>query len=266
MTTLPQTVIVIPARYGSSRLPGKPLAVIAGTTMIERVYRIATAAAAQCHRVSVVVATDDPRISDHVTAFGGQAVLTPVNCTNGSERTWAALTGLQLQPDIVVNLQGDAPLTPPWIVAALIEEMLTNHDIQIATPAVRLSELELDTLLKAKQKAAASGTFVTFDCNHNALYFSKSPIPFLRTRPAPLPVFRHIGLYAYRYAALKKYLSFAATPLETAEGLEQLRALENGMPIRVVEVDYRGRSTWSVDGPEDLKMVEEILRREGEFS
>jgi 3-deoxy-manno-octulosonate cytidylyltransferase (CMP-KDO synthetase) len=257
-----QTVIVIPARYGSSRLPGKPLAGIAGRTLIERVWRIARTVRGV---ERVLVATDDERILEAVRSFGGEAVMTSPECRNGSERVHEAAAGLDPRPDVVINLQGDAPLTPPWVIEPLVEAMAADPSLPIATPAVRLDREQLEAVRRSKAEGAPAGTLVTFDLAGRALYFSKSVIPFVRfDEGGELPVHRHIGIYAYRYEALERYLALEPSPLERAEGLEQLRALEHGIPIQVVPVDYRGRTPWSVDSPEDVVEVERILAAEGE--
>lgn len=259
-----KTAIIIPARYASSRFPGKPLAEICGKSLIRRVYEIAGTVQTASE---VVVATDDSRISEHVESFGGKAVMTSGDCRNGSERVFDAVSKLGSAPEVVVNMQGDAVLTPPWVIAALIEQFSNAADTQIATPAVQLTKTDYQKLQESKLTTPASGTLVTFDKNFNALYFSKSLIPYLRNHPDGelLPVYRHIGMYAYRLDALKRYLELEPSVLELTEGLEQLRALENGIPIKVVTVDYKGRSHWSVDAPEDVKVAEDLIKSEGEL-
>lgn len=257
-----KSAIVIPARYGSSRFPGKPLATIGGKTMLERTWQIASAAGADF----VLVATDDSRIATVATDFGAKVINTRSDCANGTERVYEALNTLGECPDIVVNLQGDAVLTPPWVLTELMRVMRNDRCVRIATPAVRLTLQQYQELANQKASGIVGGTFVVFDKHHNALYFSKAPIPFVRSKDSKdLPIFRHIGLYAYTRETLKEYLQLPATPLELTEGLEQLRALENGIPIRVVEVDYRGRTHWSVDSPTDVERVEAIIAAEGEL-
>lgn len=259
-----RTVIVIPARLGSTRFPAKPMALICGKSLLERVWRLARAVDGVD---DVLVATDDTSIARHAESFGATAVMTPVHCANGSERVFAAVADRLPRADIVVNLQGDAALTPPWIIQAVVAEMRANPDVSIATPATQLDSVRYAALLTAKAAGQSSGTTVVFNRQRDALYFSKLVLPHQRDRSAETPpVFHHIGLYAYRYAALERYVGLAPTPLERAEQLEQLRALEHGMPIRVVPVDYRGRSHWSVDTPADVGIVEEIIRREGELT
>lgn len=259
-----ETIIVIPARYGSSRFPGKPLATVAQRSLLERVWRIGSAVPGVSR---VVVATDDERIAAHVKSFGGTSVMTSDRCRNGSERVFEALTALKESPRVVVNLQGDAVLMPPWVIGALVEEMRKDPSVQIATPAVQLSKVQYESMKNTKGAGIVSGTTVTFSKNRDALYFSKGIIPFIRSLPAGdmSPVFQHIGVYAYTTEALKRYIDLPMGQFEEVEQLEQLRALENGIPIRVVEVSLKGRTMWSVDNPEDVTRVEDIIGTEGEL-
>lgn len=257
------TIIVIPARYGSSRFPGKPLAQIRGRSLLERVWRISKGVPGVDE---VVVATDDPRIAAHVQSFGGRSVMTSESCRNGSERVHEAIKNLGLSPKIVVNMQGDAVLMPPWVIGALVEAMQKDPTIQIATPAVRLSTEQYASLAATKAAGITSGTTVTFSKSGDALYFSKAIIPFARKLPTgEPPVFQHIGVYAYTSESLKRYISLPMGMFEEMEQLEQLRALENGIPIRVVQVSFKGRTMWSVDNPEDVARVESIIDTEGEL-
>lgn len=254
-------IAVIPARYGSTRFPGKPLHEIAGVPMVERVRRLA-AAAPSIDRV--LVATDDERIRAAVERFGGEAVMTPATCRNGTERAFEAVKGSARDGDVIVNLQGDAPLTPPWVIDAAAEAMIKEPDLALATPATALTEDAYAKLASAKAAGEVGGTTVVFDRFMNALYFSKAIIPF-RREDAGVPVHKHIGLYAYRFSALAQLVSLEPSPLERTESLEQLRALENGMPIRIVLTDYRGRTPWSVDSPRDAEIAADIIAREGEI-
>ena len=255
--------VVIPARYGSSRFPGKPLAPVAGVSLLERVWRLAQAADGID---TVAVATDDDRIRVHAEGFGATVLMTPASCRNGTERVSAALTQLPDTIAAVINLQGDAVLTPPWVITALVTALQTTA-APVVTPAVQCSEAHYAQLVAAKRDHPASGTLVVTDRNGKALYFSKALIPFIRAdhRGAFPPVWRHIGLYGYRRDALAQLLAWPEGPLEAAEQLEQLRALENGMTIQVVPVDYRGRRHWSVDSPADVTIVEQLLAEEGEL-
>jgi len=259
-----QTVIIIPARYASKRFPGKPLAMIAGCSLLKRVWSLAKAVE---NVDEVYVATDDQRIFEHAESFGAKVLQTPETCRNGTERVHAALQSFTQKPRIVINFQGDAVLTPPWVLQSLVVTMNKKNPPPIATPAAQLSWEQYHALLKAKKNGETSGTLVTFGRDFNALYFSKSLIPNLRTtdqdRP---PVFKHIGIYAYTYEALENYLSLKPTLFEQAESLEQLRALENGIPIKTVLVDFKNRTPWSIDCPADVQRAEAIISDEGELT
>ena len=255
-------IAVIPARYGSSRFPGKPLHKIAGLEMVERVRRLAQSAA---NIDQVIVATDDARIIDTVENYGGEAVMTPLECRNGTERAFEAVKAFAAETDVIINLQGDAPLTPPWVIEATAQAMIDEADLALATPAVELSKDVEAKTRAAKAAGEVGGTSVVFDKNMNALYFSKAVLPFQRHPEEGVPVYKHIGLYAYRFSALARMVALEPSPLERAESLEQLRALENGIPIRIVLTDYRGRTPWSVDSPNDATRVEEILEKDGEI-
>ncbi|MEX2631718.1 MAG: manno-octulosonate cytidylyltransferase [Tistlia sp.] len=256
-------VAVIPARWGSSRFPGKPLeARVAGVALLQRVWALAKAAPGVGE---VLVATDEPRIRDFVEALGGRAVMTDAACRNGTERMHQALARAGLADRPAINVQGDAVLTPPWVVGALARALGEADGADLVTPAVRLGEAAYRRLVEQKRAGQVGGTTVTFDRQGRALYFSKQIIPFLRDIETPLPVFRHIGLYGFRPGALERFVSLEPGPLERAEGLEQLRALENGMTVRVVEVDYRGRTHWSIDSPEDRLVAERLIAEEGEL-
>lgn len=256
-------VAVIPARWGSSRFPGKPLqARVAGVALLQRVWALARAAPGIAE---VVVATDEPRIADFVAGLGGRAVMTDPACRNGTERMHQALRRAGLADRPAINVQGDAVLTPPWVIGALAAALEADAEADLVTPAVRLGEAAYRRLVEQKAAGQVGGTTVTFDRRGRALYFSKQIIPFLRSVETPLPVFRHIGLYGFRPAALERYVGLEPGPLERAEGLEQLRALENGLSVAVVEVDYRGRTHWSIDSPEDVDVAERLVAEEGEL-
>lgn len=263
-----RVVVVIPARYGSTRFPGKPLVEVRGASMIRRVAAIGRAAEGVDR---VVVATDDERIAAHVRGFGGEAIMTPESCRNGTERAYAAAQALMKEnggekPDVVINLQGDAILTPPWIVGAVARTMRENPSLAMATPATRMDPATYERFKAAKAAGDVGGTTVVSRLDGYAMYFSKQLIPFLRNAKTPLPVMQHVGLYAYRFDTLAKLVSLPPSPLEEVEGLEQLRALENGIPIKVVEIDYRGRSHASIDSPNDVPVVEQLIDSEGELA
>jgi len=266
-----RSAIVIPARYGSTRFPGKPMANILGKSLLERTWCIAKAVGGV---EEVVIATDDERIAMHASAFGAKVQMTNNNWRNGSERSLEALQLMNIKPEIVVNLQGDAVLTPPSIIETLLTEFFQtkNSSFAIATPCVQLTLGEYQNRLSGHKEGKTSGTMVTFDLQGRALYFSRALIPyphshstFNQQATTAVPAHRHIGLYAFRYESLCSYVNLKPTPLEKLEGLEQLRALEHGLPIKVVPVDYHGRTHWSVDHPHDIAIVEEIIKKEGEL-
>lgn len=256
------TVILIPARYPSQRFPGKPLAKLTGATGEARslIHRSWDAARAVTGVDAVFVLTDDDRIADAARAFGADVLITSETPRNGTERCAEALPLLGETPEIVVNLQGDAPLTPPHYVEALIEAMRADAAIQMATPVLR-TEPEHVAALQADRKAGRVGaTTAVFQPDGTALYFSKEVLPFA---DAGATVFHHVGCYAYRPDALAAYATLPQGPLESAEGLEQLRFLENGIPVRCVEVDARGRAFWELNNPSDIPLIEDIMKREG---
>jgi 3-deoxy-manno-octulosonate cytidylyltransferase (CMP-KDO synthetase) len=247
--------IVIPARMASTRFPKKPMALIAGVSMLERVWRIAKSVP---EAEQVLIATDDVGLKAFAEQFGAHVVMTSPKCPTGTDRV-AEVARLTGGNGIFFSLQGDAPITPPWVIGEVLKAMIEDPTVQIATPAVRLEGRALEEFAETKKKGSSTGTSVVFDKNQNALYFSKSLIPFRG------PVYRHIGLYGYRADALQKMNQLPEGPLEKAEMLEQLRALENGIAIRVVEVDYQGRTHGSVDRPEDVAFIERIIAEEGEL-
>lgn len=252
-----KALIVIPARMASTRFPNKPLAKIAGKTMIERVWSIA-----KTLKHDVVIATDDTTLQSFALDFGANVVLTSPDCPTGTDRV-AEVANSHSQYQIFFSLQGDAVLTPPWVIDEVLLSMKRDPEIKIATPAVALKGKALGDFILTKERGSSSGTCVVFDQKNDALYFSKSLIPY--SRGGERTIFRHIGLYGYRIETLKVLSTLNESPLERAEGLEQLRALENGIPIRVVEVDYNGRTHGSVDRPEDVAFVESIIAKEGEL-
>lgn len=259
---LMSAVIIIPARMASTRFPNKPLASIARKTMIERVWQIGRAAS---RASEVVIATDDEQLKQFAVGFGAKVIMTSPDCLTGTDRVAEASHHFD-QHTIFFSLQGDAVLTPPWAIDAVLQTMLSDPTVQMATPAVRLKGQALSDFVTSKRGGNSSGTTVTFDKKGNALYFSKALIPYDRNEMNPdRPVYRHIGLYAYRKQTLQRLSELPEGLFEKSEKLEQLRALENGIPIRVVEVDYKGRTHGSVDRPEDVAFIESIIAKEGEL-
>ncbi len=259
------SVIIIPARYGSKRFPGKPLTMLAGKTMLQRVCETASRAAEAIGHTRVLVATDDSRIADHAYEIGYEAVMTPETCESGTDRALAAIDALSQKPDVILNLQGDAPLTPPHFLVEVLRA-LQQPDVQVATPVTRLSWEALDQLRLHKQTTPFSGTTAVLAGNGDALWFSKQVLPAIRSedilRQQPLsPVYRHIGLYGYKRTALEQFTRWPASLYEQLEGLEQLRFLENGVKIRAVVVEYGQYPAMSgVDTPEDAARAEVLLR------
>ena len=268
-----QILIAVPARFGSTRLPGKPLLEICGKTMLQRVYAIAMLAAKKYQNIECCVATDDERIVTYCNANNINCMLTPIDCRTGTDRLHAMLTKCQSQPQFVVNLQGDNPLCPPWIVQAIIDTYLANPGCEVVTACKRLSWQELAQLRSSKQATPFSGTTAIVDQNLQAIWFSKQVLPAIRNEaehmlrdPQYSPVLRHIGLYGYRTDILAKIAALSAGYYEQYEGLEQLRFLENGIKIQVALVDYRGRMSMSgVDAPADIAKAEYIINHDGEF-
>jgi len=231
----------IPARYGSIRLPGKPLLLIAGRPMIEHVYtRVAQARGLD----RVVVLTDDERIARAVEAFGGEWEMTPADCASGTDRiAWAAR---HWNASAIINIQGDEPLIDPEEVSRLAAHLAAHPGDPVVTLATPAAPEEMANPNAVKVVLARDGS---------ALYFSRSPIPYPRGEGGAAPL-KHVGVYGYQRDALLRLAGLEPTPLERGESLEQLRALENGIPIRVLIVD---RASIGVDTAEDLERVEKIL-------
>ena len=260
-------LIVIPARYASSRYPGKPLVELTGATGVARsLIRRSWDAACSVEGVDrVVVATDDERIAGAAEEFGADVVMTSSEARNGTERCAEAYDKLGSDAEIVVNLQGDAPLTPPWFVEALVGAMQDDAAVQVATPVLRCDAPALNGFLDDRAHGRVGGTTAVFDQSGAALYFSKEVIPFTpqRYEAGPTPVFHHVGVYAYRPDSLAKYMVSEPGVLETLEGLEQLRFMEHGIPVQCVEVDARGREFWELNNPVDVARLEKIMADQG---
>lgn len=236
--------VVIPARYASSRFPGKVLAPLCGKPMIRHVYERAVISAAD----EVFIATDEPKVYDAVTEFGGKCIMTSADHQSGTDRIFEAVNSLEDKPDIVINVQGDEPLIPTSVINELIQLMKDNPDLPMATVAVKLDRAYVNDPNKVK---------VIFDKNNRAIYFSRAPIPFVREGGIAAPAYLHWGIYAYRFDALKRFVSLPPGRLENCEKLEQLRVLEDGMPIHVIISDLQ---SVGVDTPEDLEEAERKMK------
>ena len=262
-------VIVIPARFGSKRLPGKPLVQIAGRTLLERVVAVAREASRSAGGTDILVATDDPRIEAHARELGCEAVMTSSDISSGSGRAYAAALSRDERPEIVVNLQGDAPFMPPEVVAQLLEAARAST-AAAATPVTQMGWAELDRLRDHKTRAPFSGTTCVRAPDGRALWFSKTIIPAIRDeaerrRQSPAsPVFQHLGLYAYRFDALERFEQAPPSHYEQIEGLEQLRLLEMGLDILTVEVAPPRFAVSGIDTPEDVALAEALITELGD--
>jgi 3-deoxy-manno-octulosonate cytidylyltransferase (CMP-KDO synthetase) len=261
------SVILIPARYQSSRYPGKPLVELRGKTgksklLIER----SVEAARRVPGVSgVFVTTDDDRIAEACQAFGVGVIMTSPECRNGTERCAEALASLH-DPDLVINFQGDALLTPPGFVESLISRMGNDRDALVATPAMHLRSDEVRVLQAEEAAGRIGGTSVVTDSQGYALYFSKRLIPYLPAGTldaAMSPVRLHVGVYAYRPEALERYVATPLSELETLEGLEQLRFLVAGVPMAVVDVATPPFALRELNNPADVAPIEQALAEAG---
>jgi 3-deoxy-manno-octulosonate cytidylyltransferase (CMP-KDO synthetase) len=242
----PRVIVVIPARYGSTRLPGKPLVSLAGKPMVQRVYERAKMAAC-VHRV--IVATDDERIVKAVEEFGGEARITRTDHRTGTERV--AEVAAHVEGEVFVNVQGDEPLLDPAAVDAAVSSLLEKPEASIstvATPIKTPADIMDPNVVK-----------VVMDFDENALYFSRAPIPWVRDTASKVHVnyWKHLGLYVFQRDALLEYPTLPQGELERIEQLEQLRWMENGWKIRVAEVEH---DAVSVDVPEDVARVEKLLK------
>ena len=240
-----KVLCVIPARYASTRLPGKPLALIAGKPMIQHVYERA------CHAVmpqEVVVATDSKIVADAVKDFGGKVMMTSPDHPSGTDRL-AEVALSYPDIDVIVNVQGDEPMIPPEVIDRLAQAFADDNDLNMAT---------LKTLMGEEDYNNPNAVKVVTDQNGYALYFSRSLLPYPRNRKADFKVYKHVGIYAYRRSFLLSYAAYEPTPLEQIEGLEQLRVLENGQRIKVLESKFQGIG---IDTQEDLDAINALFTR-----
>ena len=249
-------VVIIPARIASTRFPGKPLAKLKGVdgvarSLIEHTWNAGlTAQSAD----AVFVATDSDQIAQTVNDFGGKTLMTSAQCRNGTERCAEALAQLPSSVELVVNLQGDAPLTPGYFMDTLITSLISQPKMGVATPVIACDAKAKQRLVNDRAHGRIGATTAVFNKDKQALYFSKEVIPFGKG-----DAFHHVGVYAYRPDVLKQYSRWPAGNLEQSEGLEQLRFLENRESILCVEMDARINDFWEVNNPEDIPLVEKLL-------
>jgi 3-deoxy-manno-octulosonate cytidylyltransferase (CMP-KDO synthetase) len=247
---------VIPARYGSSRFPGKALATIGSKSMLQHVFERASQAR---YITSIIIATDDKRIEDAARAFGAPVRMTRADHASGTDRV--AEVASAETAELIVNIQGDEPLIDPYAIDAAILPLADDPSIPMGTLKKRIED--------SREIGDPNVVKVVTDRSGNAIYFSRSTIPYVRDwngtdlRALPSPHYKHVGLYVYRRDFLLRYSDMPVGPLERAERLEQLRALENGYPIRVVETDYE---SLGVDTPEDLERVSSLFEASLELS
>lgn len=259
--------IIIPARYGSTRFPGKPLVKIAGQSMLSRVVDIAKQSAIGHDTISIVVATEDERILKHAEEIGVHAVMTSDNCATGSDRVLEAVLKTNPKCDFVFGLQGDAPFTPANAISTMIDAVKNNPDIQVITPVINLRWSELDALKHNKKQTPFSGTTAIINHEGQALWFSKNIIPAIRNeekykKDEYSPVYQHLGLYGFQLKTLEKFVALPQGKYEKLEGLEQLRLLENDIPIHTVTLDVEaGLAQAGIDSPEDVTRAEKILEQ-----
>jgi 3-deoxy-manno-octulosonate cytidylyltransferase (CMP-KDO synthetase) len=256
--------LIIPARFGSTRFPGKPLVEIAGQTMLSHVVDIAKNVADKIPDITLAVATEDERILLHAEELGVHAVMTSDECKTGSDRVLEAAKKLG-DFDFILGLQGDAPFTPPEALIKMIETFKSNPDIEVVTPVLNLRWEELDKLREQKKTTPFSGTTAIINQDGQALWFSKNILPAIRKEEkyrddAFSPVHQHLGLYGYRADILEKFVSLPEGHYEKLEGLEQLRLLENDITIQTVKLDVPlGLAQAGIDSPEDIERAEKIL-------
>lgn len=246
----PKFIALIPARFASTRFPGKPLAQIGGKTMIERVYEQVSKCVSD-----VYVATDDQRIYETVVSFGGKAIMTSENHRSGTDRCFEAYKTINEHFDVIINVQGDEPFIQPSQIEEL-KNCFNNSKTDIATLVKKIAEDESDAILFNPNSPK-----VVISNDNTALYFSRSPIPYLRSYPETEWTqhhiyYKHIGIYAYTPEALAKISQLQPSNLEIAESLEQLRWLQNGL---IIKVGYTNVETIGIDTPEDLEKAEKLL-------
>ena len=259
-----KAVIIIPARYGSTRYPGKPLVPLRTREGKKSLIQLSWEAANKVSGISeIYVATDDKRIEEHAVAFGAKVIRTSSKCKNGTERCAEAVSNARLEAEIIVNFQGDAPLTPSWFVEEIIASLKADKSADMATPVLRLDRKSYNLFFEDRKSDRVGGTTVVFDKDMYALYFSKELIPFFEIskieQDKTTPCYHHVGVYAYRKNILREYLSWPESNLEKLEGLEQLRFLSENKKVKCVEVSSRGNVFWELNNPEDVQRIEKVI-------
>jgi len=243
-TSKPKVIICIPARYGSTRFPGKSLAILAGKPIIQWVYERAKKAKAD----DVIIATDNEKIAETVKGFGGKSIMTSPDHISGTDRIWEAVE--KVDCDIVINVQGDEPLIDIATIDRLIDALLNNSEIEMGTVAVKSDR---DTIGKDPNAVK-----VVLTSNNYAIYFSRSEVPYDRNKTGNYPIYLHMGIYAFRRDILKRFVELEPSPLEKCESLEQLRALDNG--IKIYAIISEEKNGFGIDTPEDLARAEEVFK------
>ncbi len=257
--------IIIPARYESTRFPGKPLAHLKlKNGKSKPLIQLSWEAAKRVEGINnVYVATDNFEIKRTAESFGAEVIMTSSQCENGTARCAEALQIKGVHDDIVINFQGDAPLTPKIFVEILISTMNADKTIQVSTPILQCDKNHFSKLINDRKNDRVGATTVVFDNNGDALYFSKEVIPFLGNEKLitldSSPVYHHVGVYAYRNDILTQYSNWTESSLEKLEGLEQLRFLVNGTKIRCVLFKKNNHPFWELNNPSDKRIIENML-------
>ena len=259
--------IIIPARYKSSRFPGKPLTQLKlRNGKSKPLIQLSWEAAKRVEGInSIYIATDSFEIKQTAEGFGADVIMTSSNCENGTARCAEAVKIKNINDDIIINFQGDAPLTPKSFVEILINTMNEDKTIKVSTPMLQCDKNHFSKLVNDRKNDRVGTTTVVFDNNNDALYFSKEVIPYLAKEKLNtldvIPVYHHVGVYAFRNDILNRYNTWKESSLEKLEGLEQLRFLAHGEKIRCVLVEENNRPFWELNNPSDKKIIEEILEK-----
>jgi len=261
-------LLVIPARYASSRLPGKPLCYLEGTknikkTLIERTWLLAQSLKITC---KIVIATDDDRIENFSKDFGAEVIMTSEKCKNGTERVAEVVKKIDESFDIIVNLQGDALLTPTWFIEETIKNFSESHS-EVVTPIMKCDEVLFKNMKKNFRNGVTGGTTVAVNHLNQAMYFSKSLIPYINNHEIKsfrnINIFFHVGVYCYSQKVILKYPKLKKSFYEKTEGLEQLRFLYNDIRISCVKVKTKESEIWELNNKSDIPIIEKILKKRG---